>query len=822
MKSGTDSLFRGLVLPDLWQQDAVRALKSGHDVIVDAPTGAGKTRVFELYRQDLVGQAVFTVPTRALANDKYQEWRAEGWDVGIATGDVSLNTTAPTIVATLETQLDSLFGGRGPRCLVIDEYQMVGDRQRGAHYELAVAMAPPDTQLLFLSGSVGNPQDISAWLTRLGREVSLVRTSERPVPLDDLPLEALPREAPRRIRSFWQRMAVEALLADCGPLLVFAPHRDKTESIARKIAEALPTDDPLELSNKQREITGKHLQKLLRKRVAFHHSGLPYPLRAGLIEPLAREGQLRVIVATMGLAAGINFSVRSVYVAGTEYRDGPYLRQLHPDELLQMFGRAGRRGKDETGYVLRGLRSPGLMDARPLHLRRAAELEWPLLIRFMGAAADQGRNPFVAAHDLCGKLFEVQSITLGTETRSTQSPPPAENVSDGNYHLGPVRHQVLGRDGKWHRYDETRDNIDGQMEQLNVSVNDKWVPALRQFQFVARLIPLGRVTKLGRGKYPWLGKEIVLLSLRNGIWRAPRSVSRKLPDSTPRRGKHGMELANTIVAALCPSFKGAEPMDIVESDGQIRVRLDFRRAKTTGYQDKSGFLLLDPPRRSCEVRRNTNIHTDEINIEPVQGSPVHAWRELELIDKHGRPTRRGRIFGFFRSGEGLAVSAALEDPTYEVRDIVGHLANIRAGHRFDSLSETGSDRLSVACRAVFGMANYEGVLRLGLPPQYGDGATECLEMYLRNERQHIVSDLLAPGDIERALREWVSLLRQIVHAPVLDWDRWTALKRAAGRRLEDIQPRLNRHALVENMLTATQRSHRPRHRLRWHDLGHEK
>src|SRR5215475_12745758 len=84
----------GLVIPDLWQQEAVRALQQGKDAVVQAPTGSGKTYIFELLYPNLKTQAVFTVPTRALANDKLSEWRARGWDVGISTGDVALNLDA--------------------------------------------------------------------------------------------------------------------------------------------------------------------------------------------------------------------------------------------------------------------------------------------------------------------------------------------------------------------------------------------------------------------------------------------------------------------------------------------------------------------------------------------------------------------------------------------------------------------------------------------------------------------------------------------------------------------------------------------------------
>src|SRR3954467_11388308 len=118
--SGMKGLEINLVVPDLWQQEAVRALQSGKDVVVHAPTGAGKTYIFELLYPSLKGQAVFTVPTRALANDKLAEWRARGWDVGIATGDLDFNLEAKVIVATLETQRSRFLRREGPRLLVVD------------------------------------------------------------------------------------------------------------------------------------------------------------------------------------------------------------------------------------------------------------------------------------------------------------------------------------------------------------------------------------------------------------------------------------------------------------------------------------------------------------------------------------------------------------------------------------------------------------------------------------------------------------------------------------------------------------------------------
>src|SRR5437879_1414014 len=311
-----------VTVPDLWQQQAVIALREGKDVVVQAPTGSGKTLIFELWSNlgKNRGQAIYTVPTRALANDKLAEWRARGWDVGIATGDLAENLTAPILVATLETQKHRLLRGDGPTLLVVDEYQMISDLNRGLNYELAIALAPPQTQLLLLSGSVANPQDMVKWLQRLGRQAMLIRHEQRPVPLEEVHANSLSYHVPTEIRGYWPRLVAKSLAEDLGPILIFAPRRQAAEAMAAELARQLPNPNPLQLSSEQKLVAGEHLSKLLRSRVTYHHSGLSYGARAGVIEPLAKAGQLRVVVATMGLAAGINFSLRSVALAAESYR----------------------------------------------------------------------------------------------------------------------------------------------------------------------------------------------------------------------------------------------------------------------------------------------------------------------------------------------------------------------------------------------------------------------------------------------------------------------------------------------------------------------
>jgi superfamily II DNA/RNA helicase len=411
------SFHQNVTVPDLWQQQAVTALREGKDVVVQAPTGSGKTLIFELWSNQGKnrGQAIYTVPTRALANDKLAEWRARGWNVGIATGDLAENLDAPVIVATLETQKSRLIKGDGPVLLVVDEYQMLGDPDRGLNYELAIALAPPQTQLLLLSGSVSNPQDIAKWFTRLGRQAVLIRHDERPVPLEEVHANNLNYHVPSEIKGYWPRFCAKALADNLGPILIFAPRRQGAESLAAELMRFLPTPNPLSLSLEQKQLVGEHLAKMLRNRIAYHHSGLSYAARAGVIEPLAKAGQLRVVVATMGLAAGINFSLRSVALAAESYRRDNIEQPLRPDEILQMFGRAGRRGIDEIGFVLVSANGVRLREGYPAHLSRSGLVDWSALLGIMSAAAEQGKDPFTEAVKIQQRLFTTKPIFLGVE-----------------------------------------------------------------------------------------------------------------------------------------------------------------------------------------------------------------------------------------------------------------------------------------------------------------------------------------------------------------------------------------------------------------------
>ena len=822
-----------LKLPDVWQHQAVNLLREGSDVVVSAPTGAGKTYIFELLHQSghLKGQAVYTVPTRALANDKYAEWKEAKWNVGIATGDVSENVDAPVVVATLETQLERLVRGEGPALLVIDEYQMIADVARGSHYEGAIALAGEETRLLLLSGSVANPEDIAQWLRRLGRPAQVVETKERPVPLEEAPFEALPQRMGRQFDSYWPKFVAAALLADLAPLLIFSPRRRDAESIARKLAAELPAGEPLELTQEQRAVCGKDLCTLLEKRVAFHHSGLSYAARAGVIEPLAKAGQLRVIAATMGLAAGINFSVRSVHVAAMTFHDGRAEHRLTSDELLQMYGRAGRRGLDEKGWVITTRQSPSLMDARAARLSRASVLAWPLFLRVMKHAALTEECPFTAAERFAERLFAKVPPPLGLESAAPQVSIHEEGRPEGRalFGLEAMERQILNSAGEWERR-MGRPMQRKPLREVWVTEGDRRGLALSVGPFVARFaLGLGRVFKTSTADGVRYGVEVSLGKMaEDGTDELYPTKSLRRLLSLPRRqmtlsmaeleGRYSLTLAEAILGRVESVLAdSALPTLLTHSarDGLLHARFDLGEVEVNTYEDSLHHFLLKPQERVVSGSSDSGIETAaQTRREPLPGSPIHAWRTLGLIDATGVPTRRGEIFSFFQHGEGLAVAAALEDEGYPLDELIQHCANLRAGSKFELPFACGSERLSAACRAAYGFINHHGYLENGLPVDYGEGAAELLTALLHPELPE-VQELrrgVAEGDLSRAYVEWLSLLRHIMHAPAHPWPRWVDFQEAARAALKQ-HGKVLRHLFHLDLppLTNKQRHGKVRH-----------
>jgi superfamily II DNA/RNA helicase len=782
-----------VTVPDLWQQQAVAALREGRDVVVQSPTGSGKTLIFELWSNlgKPRAQAIYTVPTRALANDKLSEWRARGWNVGIATGDLADNLSAPILVATLETQKNRLIAGDGPALLVIDEYQMLSDPDRGLNYELAIALAPPHTQLLLLSGSVSNPHHIVQWLQRLGRHATLIRHEQRPVPQEEVHANNLSYHVPSEIRGYWPRLVAKALAEDLGPVLIFTPRRQAAESMAAELARHLPTPNPLQLGAEQKQIVGEHLTKLLKSRITYHHSGLSYAARAGVIEPLAKAGQLRVVVATMGLAAGINFSLRSVALAGESYRRDAVEQPLRADEILQMFGRAGRRGLDETGFILITGNEIRLLDARACHLSRCGPVDWSALLGLMATAAAQGRDPFTEAVRAQERLFTTKPIFLGVEESLKHPHTPCGLKTDAERarHVRKLQREILNSVGEWETMPPLAERPVGEVRVHNGTTTG------------ARLLSHPEaLEKIGHG-------ILVLLEEKDGgeIHGRAQTVAEMLGDDRVIISKWIRRLTNwngrqadlsvwreKIAPLVEEKLSGLHtPVVRFEKQGKSIVAICSMDGLTVKVPvDRHGVPLWKPTvREVLPYDCATCPLVETCKKLPTATGTALIWRRLGLVDAQGIPTRRGRMVSFFSHGHGLAIAAALEDERYALDELIYDIADLDAGFRFCGDENRFGGRLAMVCHDAYALQSFPGYLENGVPPKYGSGAEQVVQSVYKNplNKNGWVTDLLGAGDIDRAIIEWRSMLRQIAHAPELDWARWTALQTMARTILNETE-----------------------------------
>ncbi|HMJ91508.1 MAG TPA: hypothetical protein VK530_16920, partial [Candidatus Acidoferrum sp.] len=143
----------------------------------------------------------------------------------------------------------------------------------------------------------------------------------------------------------------------------------------------------------------------------------------------------------------------------------------------------------------------------------------------------------------------------------------------------------------------------------------------------------------------------------------------------------------------------------------------------------------------------------------------------------------------FSQGDGLAIAAALENEKYPIDELVYDLANLDAGFRFAQEENRWGGRLAMNCQRIYGIQSIPGYLENGVPPRYGWGASEVVQDIHKDpsSKSKWVREGLGPGDIDRVIIEWRSMLRRIAHSPELDWPRWTALQQLAKTILNETE-----------------------------------
>lgn len=337
------------------QEEAILELFSGKNVILNTPTGSGKSLVAAaLHFHSLASgrRSFYTCPIKALVNEKFLALcRDFGPDqVGMITGDASVNPEAPIICCTAEILAnDALRLGEKAHVhdVIMDEFHYYSDRERGVAWQIPL-LTLPQTRFLLMSATIGETAAFETALTELNaRETVVVRSTDRPVPLDyeyqEIPLhETISRlvtvgKTPIYLVQFTQRECAEV-----AQDLLSTDFCTKDEK--KEIAAALE-------GTKFTSPYGKEIQKLLRHGVGLHHAGL-LPKYRILVEKLAQRGLLKIICGTDTLGVGVNIPIRTVLFTKLCKFDGEKTTILSVRDFQQISGRAGRRGFDTQGTVV--------------------------------------------------------------------------------------------------------------------------------------------------------------------------------------------------------------------------------------------------------------------------------------------------------------------------------------------------------------------------------------------------------------------------------------------------------------------------------------
>jgi len=410
--------------PDPFQLDALEAIRE-EDCLVMAPTGSGKTWIAEEAIRSVFqngGRCWYASPLKALTNAKWVEFgnHFNSANVGIVTGDTKENTDAPILVGTTEilrNQLyDAMHSGRNLNCdlVILDEAHFLGDRDRGVVWEEIMIYLPVRINLLLLSATIGNGEEIAAWLAEIrGKPCRVIREENRPVPLFPLFLHPSGRLMPLieksrlfgKIEDFVGRRQhgrQERGLPPFGemmevldhfnllPAIFFLKSRSECDAALEMCGtKADPAADEAFLPDLETLLerfpylrNHRQLHDLRTARVAAHHGG-QLPAWKFLVETMMKEGRLKAIFATSTVAAGVNFPARTIVLMNSDLFNGHEFSPLSGTEFHQMTGRAGRRGQDRVGFMLT---VPGrFMDL--IHVRK-------LLSRKPEAITSRIRNDF--------------------------------------------------------------------------------------------------------------------------------------------------------------------------------------------------------------------------------------------------------------------------------------------------------------------------------------------------------------------------------------------------------------------------------------------
>lgn len=398
---------------DQFQNQAIKCIENNQSVLVSAHTSAGKTVVAEYAIAQSLREkqrVVYTTPIKALSNQKYREFYEEFRDVGLITGDVTINQDASCLIMTTEILRLMLFRGseimREVGWVVFDEIHYMRDKERGVVWEETIILLPDSVHYVFLSATIPNARQFAEWIAHLHQQTChVVYTDYRPVPLQhylypaggdglhlildengnfkdenfNLAMSKLQKagDAAQGDQIRKRKVNYKATESNClkvirtimerdlAPVIVFSFSKKECEVYALSLSKLdFNTSEEKEsvevvfnnaidvLSAEDKKLPQvEHVLPLLKRGIGIHHGGL-LPIIKETIEILFGEGLIKALFATETFAMGLNMPARTVVFTNIEKFDGKDFRPITSGEYIQMSGRAGRRGLDDKGIVI--------------------------------------------------------------------------------------------------------------------------------------------------------------------------------------------------------------------------------------------------------------------------------------------------------------------------------------------------------------------------------------------------------------------------------------------------------------------------------------
>ena len=378
---------------DSFQIDAIESLYENLNVLVTAPTGAGKTIIAERGIEEYLdkgNRVIYTTPIKALSNQKYHDFMSSGFDTGLLTGDRNENPDAGLIIATTEILRNMIFTNderiNDIGLVVLDEVHYLADKERGSTWEEIIIHLPKDIKLLCLSATIGNENEFLNWIVSQRGPTDLVQSKIRPVPLeislitaskDDEQILAIKSTEDKRNKPIFKldkkfkrfrKPSLSDLISyimnkKATPCILFYFSREKVENKARyaanlnfKIKKNVQLRHLFEnifdgITNEEYQLLNlDELYWMWSRGVAYHHAGLA-PIVKEFVEFLFINRHIDILFATETLSLGINMPAKSIIIDSSFKYDGLKTRLISKSEFLQLTGRAGRRGIDSKGYA---------------------------------------------------------------------------------------------------------------------------------------------------------------------------------------------------------------------------------------------------------------------------------------------------------------------------------------------------------------------------------------------------------------------------------------------------------------------------------------